>query len=61
MRPGQALTAAQRQRLPGYATVTPDTVQRRFLDTPGQITNHGDTITVTISLNCRAYSPLCRH
>ena len=32
----QALTAAFRARLgPGYATATPDTLQRRFLDTPG--------------------------
>jgi hypothetical protein len=54
----QALTAALRQRLPGYATVTPDTLQRRFLDTPGEITNHGDTIT--IRLNRRAYSPVLR-
>jgi transposase len=54
----QALTAALRQRLPGYANVTPDTLQRRFLDTPGQIINHGDTITVR--LNRRAYSPVLR-
>jgi hypothetical protein len=54
----QALTAALRQRLPGYATVTPDTLQRRFLDTPGEIFNHGDTIT--IRLNRRAYSPVLR-
>ena len=32
----QALTAALRTRLPGYATVTPDTIQRRFLETPGR-------------------------
>jgi hypothetical protein len=54
----QALTAALRQRLPGYANVTPDTLQRRFLDTPGQIINHADTITVR--LNRRAYSPVLR-
>jgi len=54
----QALTAALRQRLPGYANVTPDTLQRRFLDTPGQIINHDDTIT--IRLNRRAYSPVLR-
>jgi transposase len=54
----QALTAALRQRLPGYAAVTPDTLQRRFLDTPGQIINHGDSIT--IRLNRRAYSPVLR-
>ena len=55
----QALTAALRQRLPGYASVTPDTLQRRFLDTPGEIINRGDIIT--IRLNRRAYSPVLRH
>ena len=44
----QALTAAIRTRLPGYAAATPDTIQRRFLETPGQITNSGDTITVRL-------------
>jgi hypothetical protein len=34
----QALTAALRQRLPGHANVTPDVLQRRFLETPGTIT-----------------------
>ena len=34
----QALIAALRARLPGYASVTPDVLQRRFLQTPGQIT-----------------------
>jgi transposase-like protein len=56
----QALTAAFRLRLPGnYAAATPDTLQRRFLDTPGEITNTGDTITVKIKR--RAYSPVLRH
>ena len=32
----QALLAALRARLPGYATVTPDVLQRRFLETPGR-------------------------
>ena len=55
----QALLAAFRTRLgPGYATAAPDTLQRRFLDTAGTITHHGDTITVT--LNRRAYSPVLR-
>jgi hypothetical protein len=54
----QALTAALRARLPGYATVTPDTLQRRFLTTPGEIINNGDTITVR--LDRRAYSPVLR-
>ncbi len=54
----QALLAAFRNRLgPGYAA-TPDTIQRRFLQTAGTITNDDDTITVT--LNRRAYSPVLR-
>jgi len=54
----QALLAALRTRLPGYATTTPDTLQRRFLETPGQIINHHDQITVR--LDRRAYSPVLR-
>ena len=54
----QALTAALRARLPGYASVTPDVLQRRFLETPGQITTSRDTITVR--LDRRAYSPVLR-
>ncbi len=55
----QALLAAFRSRLgPGYATATPDTIQRRFLETSGTISNDNDTITVT--LNRRAYSPVLR-
>jgi len=55
----QAQLAAFRNRLgPSYATATPDTLQRRFLDTAGTITRDGDTITVT--LNRRAYSPVLR-
>jgi hypothetical protein len=54
----QALLAALRARLPGYATVTPDTIQRRFLETPGQIITTGDVITVR--LERRAYSPVLR-
>jgi len=54
----QALLAALRARLPGYTTVTPDTLQRRFLETPGQIITTTDTITVR--LNRRAYSPVLR-
>jgi hypothetical protein len=56
----QALTAAFRLRLPGnYDHATPDTLQRRFLDTPGEIINNGASITVKI--NRRAYSPVLRH
>jgi len=54
----QALLAALRARLPGYAAVTPDTIQRRFLETPGQITTTSEAIT--IRLERRAYSPVLR-
>jgi transposase len=54
----QALTAALRARLPGYSAATPDTIQRRFLETPGQIITDGSTITVR--LERRAFSPVLR-
>ena len=54
----QALIAALRTRLPGYAAVTPDVLQRRFLETPGKITTTSDTITVR--LDRRAYAPVLR-
>jgi transposase len=54
----QALTAALRARLPGYATAAPDTIQRRFLETPGRITTQAGTITVR--LERRAFSPVLR-
>ena len=54
----QALTAALRARLPGYATVTPDTIQRRFLETPGQIIT--TTEAITVRLERRAYTPVLR-
>jgi len=55
----QALTAAFRTRLGhGYTAATPDVVQRRFLQTPGQIINTADVTTVRISR--RAYSPVLR-
>ncbi|HEX9519909.1 MAG TPA: hypothetical protein VF940_27515, partial [Streptosporangiaceae bacterium] len=45
----QALLAAFRARLgAGYAAATPDTIQRRFLDSSGTITTDGDQITVRI-------------
>ena len=56
----QALIAALRARLPGYATVTPDTLQRRFLETPGQIITTATADTITVRLNRRAYSPVLR-
>lgn len=40
------------------AGATPDTLQRRRLDIPGEIINTADTITVR--LNRRAYSPVLR-
>src|SRR6266702_2855332 len=55
----QAVTAAFRLRLPGnYAAATPDTLQRRFLDTPGEIITTAQGITVR--LNRRASSPVLR-
>ncbi len=54
----QALLAALRARLPGYATVTPDVIQRRFLETPGHIITSSQAITVR--LERRAYSPVLR-
>ena len=54
----QALLAALRSRLPGYAQATPDTIQRRFLETPGQIITTADAVTVR--LERRAYSPVLR-
>jgi len=55
----QALLAAFRARLgTGYATATPDTLQRRFLDSSGTITTSGDTIIVRIDR--RAYAPVLR-
>jgi hypothetical protein len=54
----QALLAALRARLPGYHTAAPDTIQRRFLETPGQIiTTPGQ---ITVRLERRAYSPVLR-
>jgi transposase len=52
----QALIAALRNRLPGYANVTPDIIQRRFLETPGTITTTPHAITVR--LDRRAYTPV---
>ena len=55
----QALLAAFRARLgTGYAAATPDTLQRRFLDSSGTISLSGDAITVRIDR--RAYSPVLR-
>jgi len=52
------LCAALRRRLPGYHTATPDTLQRRFLQTGGLILK--DDKTITVRLDRRAYSPVLR-
>jgi len=47
-------------RLPGnYGNAIPDTLQRRFLETPGEIVS--DPAGITIKINRRAYSPVLRH
>jgi hypothetical protein len=54
-----ARQGVRRNRLPGnYAHATPDTLQRRFLDTPVEISSTSTDITVKI--NRRAYSPVLR-
>ena len=59
MRPGPGPARRLPARLPGnYAHAAPDTLQRRFLDTPGDIINTGTGITVRIDR--RAYSPVLR-
>jgi hypothetical protein len=50
--------AALRRRLSGYATATPDTLQRRFLHTGGIILNNDNDIIVR--LDRRTYSPVLR-
>ena len=52
------ICAALRRRLPGYQTATPDTLQRRFLNTGGIIEN--DRGQTTIRLARRTYSPVLR-
>jgi hypothetical protein len=52
------LCAALRRRLPGYHAGTPDTLQRRFLNTGGVIEN--DRRQTTIRLARRTYSPILR-
>jgi hypothetical protein len=52
------ICAALRRRLPGYATATPDTLQRRFLSTSGRILTSDDHITVRLAR--RAYTPILR-
>src|SRR6266540_285510 len=53
-----AVCASLRRRLTGYHHATPDTLQRRFLSTPGLIVNNGDSVLV--KLKRRTYSPVLR-
>jgi hypothetical protein len=53
-----AVCAALRRRLPGYASATPDTLQRRFIETSGKITYRDRRVTV--HLDRRTYSPVLR-
>jgi hypothetical protein len=54
----QAAYDALRRRLAGYETATPDTLWRRFVSTPGEITLAPDEVVVR--LRRRTYSPIPR-
>ena len=54
----QAAYDALRRRLAGYETATPDTIWRRFVSTPGEITLTPDEVVVR--LRRRTYSPILR-
>ncbi len=54
----QAADDALRRRLAGYETATPDTLWRRFISTPGDITLAPDGVVVR--LRRRTYSPILR-
>ena len=53
-----AVCTALRRRLPGYASATPDTLQRRFIETSGKIIY--DDGRITVRLDRRTYSPVLR-
>jgi hypothetical protein len=53
-----AVCTSLRRRLAGYATATPDTLQRRFLNSPGEVRNRGDEIVVR--LDRKTYNPVLR-
>jgi len=53
-----AACSALRRRLAGYASATPDTLQRRFLHTGGIILKQGDALVVRLAR--RTYSPVLR-
>ena len=52
------LCQAIRRRFPGYSNATPDILQRRFLQTSGEILTQDDQIIVR--LDRRTYSPVLR-
>ena len=51
-----AICSALGRRLPGYQTATPDTLQRRFLQTGGTILKTNDTITVRLDRRAFIYA-----
>jgi hypothetical protein len=53
-----AVCTSLRRRLAGYATATPDTLQRRFLNTSGEVENRGGEIVVR--LDRKTYNPVLR-
>jgi Transposase DDE domain group 1 len=53
-----AICDSLRQRLRGYATATPDTLQQRFLSTAGDVAVHDDEVIVTLAR--RSFSPVLR-
>jgi len=53
-----AVCASFRRRLAGYATATPDTLQRRFLNSPGEVLNRGGEVVV--KLDKKTYNPVLR-
>jgi len=53
-----AVCDSLRQRLRGYATATPDTLQQRFLSTAGDVTVSDHEVVVTMAR--RAFSPVLR-
>ena len=53
-----AVLTALGTHLSGYANTTPDTIQRRFIETPGEIITNDHAITVR--LDRRAYTPTLR-
>jgi transposase len=53
-----AVCSSLRRRLAGYATATPDTLQRRFLNSPGHVLNRGGEIVVR--LDRKTYNPVLR-